>query len=80
MPMDSTPPHLEPAHRLGGIPMTFRGRDVASTIGAFTCQYSIKLVVMGKTRQPLYRQIWPGSIPGRLQDQTQAVDIPVADV
>src|SRR3954464_4648930 len=39
--------NLELAQQLGGIPMTFRGRDVASTISAFAGEYGIKIVVMG---------------------------------
>ena len=48
--------HLELAQQLGGIPMTFRGQDVASTILAFAREYAIKIIVVGKSRQPWYRR------------------------
>src|SRR3954471_16393885 len=37
--------HMELAQQLGGIPMTFRGKDVAGTIAAFAREYAIRLVV-----------------------------------
>jgi two-component system sensor histidine kinase KdpD len=72
--------NLELAQQLGGIPMTFKGPDVASTMAAFAHEYGIKLIVMGKTRQPFYRRFWQGSILDRLLEQTSDVDILVADV
>jgi two-component system, OmpR family, sensor histidine kinase KdpD len=72
--------HLELAQQLGGIPMTFRGPDVASTIAAFAREYGIKVVVMGKTRQPWFWRLWSGSILDRLLSQTEAIDIMVVDV
>ena len=49
--------HLELAQQLGGVPMTFRGPDVASTILAFAREYAIKIIVVGKSRQPWYRRL-----------------------
>ncbi len=72
--------NLELAQQLGGIPMTFRGRDVASTIAAFAREYGIKVVVMGKTRQPWHRRLLSGSILERLLAQTEGVDVLVVDV
>jgi len=46
--------HLDLAQQVGGIPMTFRGQDVASTILAFAREYAIKIIVVGKSRQPWY--------------------------
>ena len=54
--------NLELAQQLGGIPMTFKGPDVASTIGAFAREYGIKVIVVGRTRQPWYRRLLGGSI------------------
>ena len=71
--------NLELAQQLGGIPMTFRGRDVASTIAAFAKEYTIRLVVIGKSRQPWYQRLWSGSVLERLQGQTNAIDILVVD-
>ena len=67
--------NLELAQQLGGTPMTFRGRDVESTIAAFAREYGIKVVVMGKTRQPWYSRVWGGSILERLLRETQNIDV-----
>src|SRR4051794_38151738 len=72
--------NLELAQQLGGIPMTFRGADVVSTVLAFAKEYGIRVVVMGKTRQPWYRRIRSGSIVESLLRQTEGVDILVVDV
>ena len=50
---------LELAQQLGGIPMTFRGPDIASTMWAFAQEYAIKVIVIGKSRQPWYRRLTP---------------------
>ena len=72
--------NLELAHQLGGIPMTFKGVDVPSTIQAFAKEYDIRVVVMGKSRQPWHRRILGGSIIERLIEALEGVDILVADV
>ncbi len=72
--------HLELAQQLGGVPMTFRGPDVASTMVAFAREYAIKIIVMGKTRQPRYRRLWRASILERLERQADGRDILIADV
>ncbi len=72
--------NLELAQQLGGIPMTFRGRDVASTIAAFAHEYGIKVIVMGRSLQPWYRRLWGGSILDRLLDMTDGVDVVIVDV
>ncbi len=72
--------HLELAQQLGGIPMTFRGTDVASTILAFAREYAIKVIVVGKSRQPWYRRVWGRSILERLQGDSEGIDILIADV
>jgi len=72
--------HLELAQQLGGIPMTFRGQDVAGTMLAFAREYAIKIIVVGKSRRPWYRRIVSGSILDRLERQSEGVDILIADV
>ncbi len=72
--------HLELARQLGGIPMTFRGHDVASTILAFAHEYAIKIIVVGKSRQPWYRRLLAASILDRLQRSSEGFDILIADV
>jgi two-component system sensor histidine kinase KdpD len=71
--------NLELAQQLGGIPMTFRGQDVASTMLAFAQEYAIKIIVMGKSRQPWYKRMG-GSILDRLSRQAEGFDIMIADV
>ena len=60
--------------------MTFRGQDVASTIMAFAHEYAIKIIVVGKSRQPWYRHLITGSILDRLERQSEGIDILIADV
>ena len=72
--------HLELARQLGGIPMTFRGNDVASTILAFAHEYAIKIIVVGKSRQPWYRRLFAASILDRLERDSEGFDILIADV
>jgi two-component system sensor histidine kinase KdpD len=72
--------NLEIAQQLGGIPMTFRGPDVASTLWTFAQEYAIKVIVMGKTRGPWYARIFKGSILDRLMRLSHDVDILIADV
>jgi two-component system sensor histidine kinase KdpD len=72
--------HLELAQQLGGVPMQFRGPDVASTILSFAREYAIKIIVVGKSRQPRYRRFWRASILERLERQADGFDILIADV
>jgi two-component system, OmpR family, sensor histidine kinase KdpD len=72
--------NLELAQQLGGIPMTFRGTDVASTILSFAHEYAIKIIVVGKSRQPWYRRLWHGSILEHLERHAEGLDIWIADV
>jgi two-component system sensor histidine kinase KdpD len=72
--------NLELAQQLGGIPMTFRGPDVSRTIAAFAREYGIKVVVMGKSRQPWYRRILGESILEQLLRQSDGIDVMIVDV
>ncbi len=72
--------NLELAQQLGGIPMTFRGPDVASTVAAFAREYGIKVIVMGKSRQPWYRRFLGESILERILRLTEDVDVMIVDV
>ena len=71
---------LELAQQLGGIPMQFRGPDVASTMWAFAQEYAIKVIVIGKSRQPWYRRLTRSSILERLMKITNDIDIYIVDV
>ena len=72
--------HLELAQQLGGVPMTFRGPDVANTILAFAREYAIKVIVVGKSQQPWYKRLWGNSILERLERHSEGIDILIADV
>jgi two-component system, OmpR family, sensor histidine kinase KdpD len=72
--------NLELAQQLGGIPMTFRGPDVVSTILAFAREYGIRVIVMGKSRQPWYRRLRGGSILERLLREADGIDLVIVDV
>ncbi|MHC5541249.1 universal stress protein, partial [Singulisphaera rosea] len=72
--------NLELAQQLGGIPMTFRGKDVSSTIAAFAHEYGIKVIVMGKSRQPWYAHLFGGSILERVLRMTVGADVVIVDV
>ena len=60
--------------------MTFRGPDVATTMVSFAREYAIKIIVMGKTRQPRYRRFWRPSILEGLEHRAEGLDILIADV
>jgi two-component system sensor histidine kinase KdpD len=72
--------NLELAQQLGGVPMTFRGPDVASTMAAFAGEYGIKVIVMGRSRQPWYRRLVGESILDKLLRLTSGIDVVVVDV
>jgi len=72
--------NLELAQQLGGIPMTFRGPDIASTMWAFAQEYAIKVIVIGKSRQPWYRRLTRSSILEGLMKITNDIDIYIMDV
>jgi two-component system sensor histidine kinase KdpD len=72
--------NLELAQQLGGLPMTFRGPDVASTIAAFAREYGIKVIVMGKSRRPWHRRLFGESILERLVRLAEGIDVMIVDV
>ncbi len=67
------------AHQLGGVPMTFKGRDIASTAAAFVKEYGITHIVIGRSLQPWYRRILAPSILERLLRAVPGVDVLVVD-
>ena len=72
--------NLELAQQLGGIPMTFRGPDVARTILAFAAEYGIRVVVMGKSNRPWHRRLFGASILERLIRESRGIDVTIVDV
>jgi two-component system, OmpR family, sensor histidine kinase KdpD len=67
------------AHQLGGVPMTFKGDDVVSTIAAFAREYGITHLLMGRTLRPWYRRWFGQSVLDRLQQAVRGADITVVD-
>jgi len=72
--------NLELAQQLGGIPMTFRGRDVASTVAAFAREYDIRVVLVGKSREPWHRRLFGGSIAEKILNAVHHVDVMIVDI
>ena len=72
--------NLELAQQLGAVQMTFRGPDVVRTILAFAREYSIRVIVMGKSRQPWYHRLLHGSILDRLLRHAEGIDVVIVSV
>jgi len=72
--------NLELAQQLGGIPMTFKGKDVPTTILAFAREYDIRVVVMGKSHRPWLRRLFGSSILEQLLKGSDGVDVVIVDV
>jgi two-component system sensor histidine kinase KdpD len=72
--------NLELAQQLGGIPMTFKGPDVPSTILAFAREYDIRVIVIGKSRQSWWHRLWHGSLIERVIRDSKGIDILIVDV
>jgi two-component system sensor histidine kinase KdpD len=64
--------------QLGGVPMTFKGSDVVSTIAAFAREYGITHVVLGRSRRPWYRRMFGQSVLDRLLQAMPDADVLVA--
>lgn len=61
--------------QLGGVPMTFKGGDVVSTVAAFAKEYGITHIVLGRTRWPWYRRWFGQPVLNRLLQALPDVDI-----
>jgi two-component system sensor histidine kinase KdpD len=70
---------LDLARELGGTSFSFKGADLISAIAAFVKEYGITHVVVGRTRQPLYRRWFGRSILDRLVQSVPGVDLVVVD-
>ncbi|MDB5352163.1 MAG: osmosensitive channel His kinase sensor [Planctomycetota bacterium] len=72
--------NLELAQQLGGIPMTFKGQSVASTIAAFAKEYQIKVIVVGKSRASWLARLRGGAVLERILQEVEDVDVLVVAV
>jgi len=64
--------------QLGGVPMTFKGNNVVTTIATFAREYGITHIVLGRTRRPWYRRWFGQSLLDRLLHAVEDVDVLVA--
>jgi two-component system, OmpR family, sensor histidine kinase KdpD len=64
--------------QLGGVPMTFKGSDVVSTIAAFAREYGITHIVLGRSRRPWIRRVLGQSVLDRLLHAIPDADVLVA--
>ena len=67
------------AQQLGGVPQTFKGTDVVSTIEAFVKEYGITHIVMGRSQRPWYRRWFGQSVLDRLLRAVRGVDVLVVE-
>src|SRR5579863_8571855 len=63
--------------QMGGTPMTFKGRDVVSTVAAFAEEYGITHIVLGRTRRPWYRRLVTQSVLDGLLQALPHIDVVV---
>jgi two-component system sensor histidine kinase KdpD len=61
--------------QMGGTPMTFKGRDVVSTVTAFAAEYGITHIVMGRSKRPWYRRLLGQSVLEGLLQAIPGVDV-----
>jgi two-component system sensor histidine kinase KdpD len=67
------------AQQLGGVPLTYKGADVVSTIAAFAKEYGITHIVLGRSHRPWYRRWFGRSVLDRLLRVVDRVDVIVVD-
>jgi two-component system sensor histidine kinase KdpD len=70
---------LDLAHKLGAVPLPWKGGDFVSAIAAVVQEYGITHIVMGRTQRPWYRR-WFGQSPlDQLLQKVRGVDVIVVD-
>jgi two-component system sensor histidine kinase KdpD len=67
------------AQQLGGVPQTFKGSDVVSTIATFVKEYGVTHILMGRTQRPWYRRWFGQSLLDRLLQKVPGVDVLIVD-
>jgi two-component system sensor histidine kinase KdpD len=63
------------AQQLGGVPQTFKGSNVVSTIAAFVKEYGITHIVVGRSQRPWFRRLFGQSVLERLLRAAPDVDV-----
>jgi two-component system sensor histidine kinase KdpD len=67
------------ARQLGGVPLEFKGENVAETIAAFLQEYSISHIVLGRSHRPWYERMIGRSPLDQLQRMVRNVDLIIVD-
>ena len=67
------------ARQLGGVPLEFKGENVADTIAAFLQEYSISHIVLGRSHRPWYERMIGRSPLDQLQRMVRNVDLIIVD-
>ncbi len=67
------------ARQLGGVPLEFKGENVADTIAAFLQEYSISHIVLGRSHRPWYQRMLGQSPLDQLQRMVRNVDLIIVD-
>ena len=69
---------LELAHQLRGVPMTYKGPDLATGVAEFVREYGITHIVMGRSRRPWWRRLFGRSPLDDLLRAVSGVDVVLA--
>jgi two-component system sensor histidine kinase KdpD len=67
------------ANQLGGVPMKFKGRDVAEAVALFAREYGITHVVLGRSRRPWYARWFGRPVLDRLLQAVPGADVVVVN-
>ncbi len=69
--------NIELARELGAVVVRVKGQDPVRAILDFARSHGIGLIVIGRSRQPWYRQLFGGSVPLRLVREADEFDVQV---
>jgi two-component system sensor histidine kinase KdpD len=67
------------AQQLGGMPLEFKGEDVANTVAAFVQEYGVSHLVLGRTQRPWYKRWFGRSTLDQVLRAIRNVDVIVVD-
>lgn len=67
--------HFRLAERLGAETATLIGNDVAGTVLEYARQRNVTKVFIGKTKQPVWRRVFHGSVVDHLLEQSGKIDV-----
>jgi two-component system sensor histidine kinase KdpD len=61
--------------QLDGVPHTFKGGDIVTTIAAFAEEYGITHIVMGRSQRPWYQRLFRQSVLDQLLRRLPQADV-----